>query len=145
MFAFPALFSPLSIYHYLTCHKFLCILSCLSAVPASESYVIVKRTLIKKKIFYFVLDYTQLRGSLGSQTVKDLPAMQETQFHLWVEKIPWRREWQPTLVFLPGESHGQKSLAAYSPQGRKESEMTVTNTQKHSQVTNNIVIVLGKQ
>ena len=34
-------------------------------------------------------------------------------FHLWVGKIPWRRKWQPTLVFLPGESHGQRSLVGY--------------------------------
>ena len=34
-------------------------------------------------------------------------------------KIPWRRKWQPTPVFLPGESHGVRSLAGYSPQGRK--------------------------
>ena len=33
----------------------------------------------------------------------------------WIEKIPWRREWQPTLLFLPGESHGMRSLAGYSP------------------------------
>ena len=35
----------------------------------------------------------------------------------WVGTIPWRREWQPTPVFLPGESHGQRSLAGYSPWG----------------------------
>ena len=34
-------------------------------------------------------------------------------------KIPWRREWLPTLVFLPGKSHGQRSLAGYSPWGHK--------------------------
>ena len=55
--------------------------------------------------------------------------MQETEFDPWVGKIPWRREWQPTLVFLPGEFHGQRSLVGYSPWGRKESDMTeVTNT-----------------
>ena len=43
-------------------------------------------------------------------------------FHPWVRKIPWRRAWQPALVFLPGESHGQRSLAGYSPRGRKESD-----------------------
>ena len=37
------------------------------------------------------------------------------QFEPWVRKIPWRRAWQPTPVFLPGESHGQRSLAGYSP------------------------------
>ena len=36
----------------------------------------------------------------------------------------WRRKWQPTPLFLPGESHGQKSLVGYSPWGRKESDTT---------------------
>ena len=45
-------------------------------------------------------------------------------FHPWVKKIPWRRKWQPTPVFLPGESHGQRSLASYSPWGHKESNTT---------------------
>ena len=36
-------------------------------------------------------------------------------FHPWVRKIPWGREWLPTTVFFPGESHGQRSLAVYSP------------------------------
>ena len=36
-------------------------------------------------------------------------------FDSWVRKIPWRREWEPTPVFLPGESHGQRSLEGYSP------------------------------
>ena len=35
----------------------------------------------------------------------------------WVRKIPWRRKWQPTPVFLPGEFHGERSLAGYSPWG----------------------------
>ena len=42
----------------------------------------------------------------------------------WVEKIPLRREWQPTPVFLPGESHGQRSLAGYSSWGCKELDTT---------------------
>ena len=42
----------------------------------------------------------------------------------WVGKIPWRRKWQPTAVFLPGKSHGQRSLAGYSPWGSKESDTT---------------------
>ena len=36
----------------------------------------------------------------------------------------WRRKWQPTPVFSPGESHGRRSLAGYSPEGRKESDRT---------------------
>ena len=42
----------------------------------------------------------------------------------WVGKIPWRRDWQPTPVFLPRESHGQRSLVDYSPWGHKELDMT---------------------
>ena len=45
-------------------------------------------------------------------------------FDLWVEKIPWKRKWQPTPLFLPGEFHGQRTLACYSPPGPKESDMT---------------------
>ena len=41
-------------------------------------------------------------------------------FSPWVGKIPWRRKWQSTLVFLSGESHGQRSLVDYSPKGCKE-------------------------
>ena len=44
-------------------------------------------------------------------------------FDLWVGKISWRRKWQPTPAFLPGEFHGQ-SLAGYSPWGRKEWDTT---------------------
>ena len=40
------------------------------------------------------------------------------------QENPWRREWQPPPVFLPGESHGWRSLAGYSPWGREESDMT---------------------
>ena len=66
------------------------------------------------------------RASLVVQLVKNLPAMQETRFNPWVGKMPWRREWLPTPVFLPGEYHGQRRLAGYSPQGRKESDTTAT-------------------
>ena len=42
----------------------------------------------------------------------------------WVGKIPWRRKWQPTPGFLPGKSHGLRSLVGYRPWGREESDMT---------------------
>ena len=57
--------------------------------------------------------------------VKNLPAVLETGFNPWVEKIPLRREWLPTPVFLPGEFHRHRNLAGYSsPWGHKESDMT---------------------
>ena len=45
-------------------------------------------------------------------------------FHPWVGKIPWRREWQPTAVFLSGKSHGQRSPVDYSPWGRMTESRT---------------------
>ena len=54
-------------------------------------------------------------ASLVAQTVKNLPAKQETQVWSLVGKIPWRRKWQPTSVFLRRESHGQRSLVGSSP------------------------------
>ena len=57
--------------------------------------------------------------------------MQNMQVQSLVRKIPWRRAWQPTPVFLPGEFHGQRSLAGYSPRGHKRVGLsewtTVTN------------------
>ena len=63
------------------------------------------------------------RVSLVVQMAKNLPAMQETWVQSLVGKIPWRRKWQPTPVFLPRKSHGQRSLVGYSPQGHKESDV----------------------
>ena len=51
-----------------------------------------------------------------------------TRFDPWVGKIPWRREWQPTPVLLPGESHGQRSLAGYSLWRRRDWHDWATTT-----------------
>ena len=55
------------------------------------------------------------RASQEALVVKNVPAMRET----WVQslgwKIPWRREWLPVPIFLPGEFHEQRNLAGYSP------------------------------
>ena len=56
--------------------------------------------------------------------VKNLPAMQETHVQSLGQEDPWRREWQLIPVYLPGESHGQRSLVGYSLWGRKESDPT---------------------
>ena len=45
-------------------------------------------------------------------------------FNSWAEKIPWSRKWQPIPIFLPEKSHGQRSLAGYSPWGHKELDTT---------------------
>ena len=53
------------------------------------------------------------------------------RFNPWVWRTPWRRTWQFTPVFLPGESHGQRSLASYSPQGHEELDMTEAAEHTH--------------
>ena len=70
--------------------------------------------------------FTVISFFLVAQTVKNPPAMgnQRPGFNPWVSKIPWRRAWQPTPIFLPGEPHGQRSLAGHSPWGHKELDMT---------------------
>ena len=55
------------------------------------------------------------------------------RFDPWIGKIPWRRKWQPTPVFLPGKSHGQRSLVGFSPWGCKESDTSEQlNTHVHT-------------
>ena len=51
------------------------------------------------------------------------------EFNPWVSKIPWRKKWQPAPVFLPGESHGQRSLMGYSLESRTESDVTEATKQ----------------
>ena len=60
--------------------------------------------------------------------VKNPPAT----FYPWVGKIPWRRKWQPTSIFLPGESYGQGSLEGYSPYGCKELDLTEVTEVAHT-------------
>ena len=65
------------------------------------------------------------RGFPGASVVKGSPCQcRRPEFDPWVGKTPWRRKWPPAPVFLPGESHGQRSLAGCSPWGGKESAMT---------------------
>ena len=70
-------------------------------------------------------------ASLVAQMAKKLPAMWETWlWSLGQEAIPWRREWQPTPVFFPGASHGQKTLAGYRPWGHRVGHDWAANTVK---------------
>ena len=63
-------------------------------------------------------------GASGKECARQCRRRKSHRFIPWVAKIPWRKEWQPTPVFLPGESHGQRSLVGYSPRGHKELDMT---------------------
>ena len=63
-----------------------------------------------------VTELPELVASPVAQAEKNLPSC---RFSPWVRKIPWRRKWQLIPVFLPGESHGQRSLVGYSPWSRR--------------------------
>ena len=56
----------------------------------------------------------------------------KSEFDHWVEKIPWRRAWQPTPVFLPREPHGQRSVVGYSPKNCKELGTTEVTEHAHT-------------
>ena len=70
-------------------------------------------------------------ASLMAWMVNSVIALQETWLWSLVWKFPWRREWLPTPVFLPGEFHGQRSLASYSPWGFKDLDTTEWLTLSH--------------
>ena len=53
------------------------------------------------------------------------------RFYPWVRKVPWGRKWQPTLVFLPGKSHGQRNLVDYSQWGHKRVRYNLATKQQH--------------
>ena len=59
----------------------------------------------------------------GSDSKKICMQCKKFRLNPWGGKKPWRREWLPIPVFLPGEFYGQRSLAGYSPWGHKELEM----------------------
>ena len=76
-------------------------------------------------VYIYIYIYTHTPTFLVALTVKEsCLQFRRPEFDPWVRKIPWRREWLPTPVFLPREYHGQRSLAGYSAWGRKESETT---------------------
>ena len=58
-------------------------------------------------------------GASGKEPACHCRRLKRHRFDPWTRKIPLRRAWQPTLVFLPGKSHGQRSLAGYSPWGHR--------------------------
>ena len=96
----------------------------------SFSFSFGSETFLKKIVqFWKYIPYSSY--SLPRQHSGEEPACQcrrpkRCGFDPWIRKIPWRRsrKWQPTPVFLPSKSYGQRSLAGYSLWGRKESGIT---------------------
>ena len=83
-------------------------------------------------------------GITDKESVCQCKRHKRCEFDPWVEKIPWRKKWEPSPLLLPGESDGQRSLADYSPQGHKESDMTeVTKHALCSQTSLLLVVCIG--
>ena len=72
--------------------------------------------------------YQVIDASLVALIVKNLPSVQDTGFDPWVRKISWRKKWQPTPVFLPGEFHGQGNLVGYIVHGVTKSQTGLTQS-----------------
>ena len=96
---------------------------------------------VQKLIFTCMVNWFLIRiprqlgfpgGASGKEPACSCRRHKRLGFNSWVGKIPWRRAWQPTPVLLPGESHGQRSLAGYSPQGHKELDTTEATQHAHS-------------
>ena len=103
-------------------------------VPDSLYYnFIMTVSVYLKKSCYMHLYFDM--GFPGGSVIKNPPASRGRRrcgFDTWVRKIPRRWAWQPTPVFLPGESHGQQSLVGYSSQGHEESNMTEATEHAHT-------------
>ena len=74
-------------------------------------------------IVYIVLHFP---GDSCKESVCHYRKPRSCRFDCWVQKIPWRRKWQPNPVFLPGKPHRQRSLVGYSPWGRRVSLIPVS-------------------
>ena len=84
---------------------------------------------ISKSCFLLIGKHPGCSGlPTGGSVVKNLPAYVGDTGDVGLipgsEGSPWRRKWQPTPIFLPGKFHGQRTLAGYSPWGRKDSDKT---------------------
>ena len=78
------------------------------------------------------------RWFIGKESACQSRRCKRHVFDPWVGKVPWSRKWQPTPIFLPGKSLGQRSLVGYSPRGHKESDMTEW-AQIHMQLLRRII------
>ena len=88
-------------------------------------------------IYKFTSSYIYTMGfPAGSYGKESTCQYRRHRLNPWVRKIPWRRRWQPTPVFLPGKSHGHRNLVCYSAQGHKKAGHDLaTKQQQHTYYT----------
>ena len=99
------------------------------------AYIIIIETVIGKVRAPLLLQRWNMHNNMimisegirwhgGKESARQCQRHKQRSFSLWVGKMPWRKKWQPTPVFLLGKSHGHRSLVGYSPWGHKELDMT---------------------
>ena len=87
------------------------------------TYIYMNQFAIHLKLTWHCKSIRFQYGSVGKESAHNA-GNRRFRFDPWVRKIPWRRKWQLTPVFLPEKSHGQRRLAVYSPKGQKELDTT---------------------
>ena len=85
---------------------------CLKAIVFPEYRIV---TCGRISLIWAILLLGLPSGTGGKEPTCQCRRCKRHRFDPWIRKIPWRRAWQPTPVFLPGESHGQRSLSGYGP------------------------------
>ena len=98
-------------------------------LPGSFRYLLILSSSQYSRIIYFLFEFLaySLRGvPWWLRWSRICLQCRRPGFNPWVRKIPWRREWLSTPVFLPGESHGQRSLAGYGSWGQDWATNTAT-------------------
>ena len=121
----------------LNCHPYLFIISKRSSCKFNhDTLTILKLRKVKEIVQSLKVNNLQVfmtqgfpGGASGKEPDCQCSRLEICGFDAWVGKIPWRRKWEPTPVFLPGKSHGQRSLVG-SPWGRKELDM-IEHTHTH--------------
>ena len=98
--------------------------NCISSTPSSLSHfstgTVIHLVLVQAKCLGVSI-VSDFPGAYSKELACQSRGRKRCKFDPWVWKIPWRRAWQPTPVFLPGESHGQRSLVGHSPCRHQES------------------------
>ena len=110
----------------------------------SQSYAMHFLILGHEKQCGFCIDFLGCfpGGASGKESGCQCRKCKKPEFHPWVGKIPSNRKWQSTPVFLPGNSHGQRSLAGCSPWGPKESDLTERlSTHTHTNIVFSVVTI----
>ena len=89
-----------------------------------------------RSYLFCIMRYFQCGLLSSKESSCQFKRLRRHRFYPWVRKISWRKAWQPTPLFLPGESHGQRSLVEYSPWGCKELDTTQARDTQRSALWN---------